>query len=139
MGDEVDAVQHAPGDPGPGARRDEPPHGPLDRVGLVDPNCIVQDVWRKLLPGSVDAADRLTLRYERSRHDGRAVFRVMKEGSPTALRTLDEEESSVAGGFRRVVVTTGDGVRAWAYEYGSGLDLTPIEDGDWLAHTARLR
>ena len=64
------------------------------RVGIADPNCIVQDVWHKLLPSSVDAADRLTLRYELSRHDGRAVFRVMKEGATTALRTLDGSNCS---------------------------------------------
>ncbi len=81
------------------------------RVGLADPNCIVQDVWRKALPdetktvgqsaqsaaaatGTVDPADRLTLRYEFSRRDGRAVFRVMKEGSSTTLRTLDGSNCS---------------------------------------------
>lgn len=50
-----------------------------------------------------------------------------------ALRVLDEEESSVAGLYRRVLVTTHAGRVAWAYEYGSGLELTPIDGGDWLA------
>ena len=50
-----------------------------------------------------------------------------------ALRVLDEEEQSVPGRYRRVVVTTAGGRRAWAYEYGSGLDLTPIPGGDWFA------
>jgi gamma-glutamylcyclotransferase (GGCT)/AIG2-like uncharacterized protein YtfP len=51
-----------------------------------------------------------------------------------ALRALDAEESSVPGGFRRVAATTARGVRAWAYEYGGGLDLTPIAGGDWSRH-----
>jgi hypothetical protein len=28
---------------------------------------------------------------------------------------------------------TGRGVTAWAYAHGAGLDLTPIESGDWFA------
>ncbi len=48
-----------------------------------------------------------------------------------ALAVLDAEESSVAGEFRRVQVTTHAGVSAWAYEYGTGLTLTPIRDGSW--------
>jgi gamma-glutamylcyclotransferase (GGCT)/AIG2-like uncharacterized protein YtfP len=50
-----------------------------------------------------------------------------------ALCVLDEEESSVAGLYRRVLVTTRAGRTAWAYEYGGGLDLSPIAGGDWLA------
>lgn len=50
-----------------------------------------------------------------------------------ALRVLDEEESSVAGLYRRILVTTRAGHTAWAYEYGTGLELTPIDGGDWLA------
>jgi gamma-glutamylcyclotransferase (GGCT)/AIG2-like uncharacterized protein YtfP len=49
-----------------------------------------------------------------------------------ALAVLDEEESSVPGGYRRVVVMTAAGTRAWAYEYGGGLELIAIESGDWL-------
>jgi len=48
-----------------------------------------------------------------------------------ALAVIDEEESSVEGRYVRVAVTTAAGTRAWAYEYGSGLDLTPIEGNDW--------
>jgi gamma-glutamylcyclotransferase (GGCT)/AIG2-like uncharacterized protein YtfP len=51
-----------------------------------------------------------------------------------ALRALDDEESSVPGGYRRVVVTTARGIRAWAYEYGGGLELSHIAGGDWLLH-----
>lgn len=48
-----------------------------------------------------------------------------------ALRVLDDEEGTVLGLYRRVEVTTVRGVRAWAYQYGAGLDLTPILGGDW--------
>jgi len=59
------------------------------RVGLAEPNCIVQDVWRTVLPDAVDGAARLTLRYEQSPRDGRAVYRILKEGSAAPLRILD--------------------------------------------------
>jgi len=49
-----------------------------------------------------------------------------------ALRVIDEEEDTVLGLYRRVEVATTNGRRAWAYEYGSGLDLTPIPTGDWF-------
>jgi len=49
-----------------------------------------------------------------------------------ALAVIDEEESSVEGGYVRVAVTTAAGTRAWAYQYGSGLELQPIDNGDWL-------
>ena len=44
------------------------------------------------------------------------------------------------GGRRRRRVLTASacepdrGLDAWAYAYGSGLDLTPIPSGDWLQH-----
>ena len=50
-----------------------------------------------------------------------------------ALMVLDEEEGTVRGLFHRVTITTGRGHAAWAYAYGGGLDLTPIQSGDWLA------
>ena len=50
-----------------------------------------------------------------------------------ALAALDEEESSVAGRYRRTLVTTHADLIAWAYQYGEGLDLTPIPDGTWHA------
>jgi len=51
---------------------------------------------------------------------------------PEALAVLDDEEAGVAGLYRRVRVTTGRGVLAWAYAYGDGLDLSPIPSGDWF-------
>jgi gamma-glutamylcyclotransferase (GGCT)/AIG2-like uncharacterized protein YtfP len=38
----------------------------------------------------------------------------------------------VGGDYRRIIVTTAKGVRAWAYQYGGGLELTPIVSGNWF-------
>jgi gamma-glutamylcyclotransferase (GGCT)/AIG2-like uncharacterized protein YtfP len=66
------------------------------------------------------------------------TFALLHESLERALAVLDEEEDTVAGLFRRVEVTTRRGFAAWAYAYGSGLELVPIESGDWLAHRARV-
>ena len=58
-------------------------------------------------------------------------YRLRADRLAEALAVIDEEESSVEGGYVRIAVTTASGTRAWAYEYGSGLDLTPIEGNDW--------
>lgn len=60
------------------------------------------------------------------------TFRLRADRLDEALETLDIEEDTALGLYRRVQVTTGRGIRAWAYAYGSGLDLTPIHGGDWL-------
>ena len=52
---------------------------------------------------------------------------------------LDAEEDTVGGRYRRVVVSTGRGVRAYAYEYGDCLDLAPIPSGDWFEWTRTRR
>lgn len=54
-----------------------------------------------------------------------------------ALAVLDLEEDTVAGLYRRVRVVTGRGTDAWAYAYGTGLELTPIPSGDWFDRPAR--
>lgn len=54
-----------------------------------------------------------------------------------ALRRLDIEEDVVLGLYRRVGVTTEAGVAAWAYQYGDGLDLTPIPSGNWFDRPLR--
>ncbi len=61
------------------------------------------------------------------------TYRLREELLDEALAVLDKEESSVPGGYRRVIVTTATGTKAWAYEYGGGLELTPIPTGDWLS------
>ena len=60
------------------------------------------------------------------------TYQLREELLDKALAVLDEEESSVPGGYRRVVVTTSAGTPAWAYEYGCGLELRHIDSGDWL-------
>lgn len=61
-----------------------------------------------------------------------ATFRLRSDALDEALAVLDEEEDTVLGLYRRVVVTTSNGVTAWAYAYGDGLELTPIPSGDWF-------
>ena len=59
------------------------------------------------------------------------VFELREESLAAALAHLDEIEGAVAGLYRRVEVTTASGARAWAYEYGGGLELVPITGGSW--------
>lgn len=60
------------------------------------------------------------------------TFRLRAHGIAHALAVLDAEEDTVLGLYRRIAIRTGRGVDAWAYEYGDGLDLTPIASGDWV-------
>ena len=60
------------------------------------------------------------------------TYRLRADRLDAALAVLDEEESSVPGGYTRVIVTTEAGTEAWAYEYGEGLELTVIPTGNWL-------
>ncbi len=64
------------------------------------------------------------------------VFTFLAELIDEALATLDEVEGAVAGDYRRVEIVTQDGRAAWAYAYGGGLTLAPIEGGSWAAHRA---
>jgi gamma-glutamylcyclotransferase (GGCT)/AIG2-like uncharacterized protein YtfP len=61
------------------------------------------------------------------------TYHLVAERLDAALAVLDDEEDTVLGLYRRVIVTTGSGRRAWAYAYGSGLELRPIDSGDWFA------
>lgn len=60
------------------------------------------------------------------------TFELRVDTIDRALAVLDEEEDTVLGLYRRVVVMTTRGTRAWAYAYGDGLELTPIPSGDWF-------
>ncbi len=62
------------------------------------------------------------------------TFEIAADLLDECLAVLDVEEDTVGGRYRRVSITTHGGVEVWAYEYGFGLDLTPIPSGDWLAH-----
>jgi len=56
-----------------------------------------------------------------------------------ALHVLDEVEDVVGGEYARVRVRTGFGLDAWAYAYGTGLELVPIASGDWFRHRPPTR
>jgi gamma-glutamylcyclotransferase (GGCT)/AIG2-like uncharacterized protein YtfP len=106
--------------------------------------------WRFLEPFVVDEGRPDTipgrlfdtgLNYPAAVLDGRAepggtivgqTYALLETTIDRCLDVLDREEDTVGGRYRRVVVTTGRGVSAFAYEYGDGLDLVPIESGDWL-------
>jgi gamma-glutamylcyclotransferase (GGCT)/AIG2-like uncharacterized protein YtfP len=60
------------------------------------------------------------------------TYRLRADTLEQALSVLDQEEDTVLGLYRRVALTTDGGERAWAYEYGDGLELTPIASGDWF-------
>ncbi len=62
------------------------------------------------------------------------TFTLLETSVTRALEVLDEEEDTVDGLYRRVAVTTSLGYRAWAYAYGTGLELSPIDSGDWLGY-----
>ena len=62
------------------------------------------------------------------------TFALLETSLDQAIATLDEVEDVVGGEYRRVLVRTNRGIDAWAYQYGSGLELTPIPSGDWLQH-----
>ncbi len=58
-------------------------------VGLADPNCIVQDLWKEVMPSVVAHDARLTLTYTLRAKDRRAVWNLLPEGKKTPLRVLD--------------------------------------------------
>ena len=71
-------------------------------------------------------------------HDGAPIsgrtYGLLEATLDRALAELDRVEGAVRGLYERIVVTTGTGVRAWAYQFGSDPDivLRPITGGDWL-------
>ncbi len=53
------------------------------------------------------------------------------------LEFIDEVEAAEAGLYHRVIVETGNGEKAWSYQYGTGLThLVRIRSGSWLQHTS---
>ena len=76
------------------------------------------------------------LAYPAALFNGRATihghtYELRPEALDTCLIHLDRVERTVQGLYSRVIVTTSLSREAWAYEYGSGLDLVPIRSGDW--------
>ena len=60
------------------------------------------------------------------------TYALLSASIEQCLSVLDAEEDTVGGRYRRVVATTAAGIAAYVYEYGDGLDLVPIESGDWF-------
>ena len=60
------------------------------------------------------------------------TYPLLEASLDDCLSVLDAEEDTVGGRYRRVVTTTGRGSTAYVYEYGDGLDLVPIDSGDWF-------
>ncbi len=60
------------------------------------------------------------------------VGRLALDRLAEALAVLDEIEGAVHDLYRRVVVTTANGVAAWAYEFVGEPAFAPIAGGDWL-------
>jgi gamma-glutamylcyclotransferase (GGCT)/AIG2-like uncharacterized protein YtfP len=60
------------------------------------------------------------------------TFELVSATLEHALAVLDEEEDTVDGLYRRVAIRTRNGRQVWAYEYGAGLELSPIASGDWF-------
>ncbi len=101
---------------------------------------VVDDGWIDTIPGSLFDTG---LDYPAALVDDRAnpdsfivghCFGILEESIEQCLVVLDEVEGIVERVYRRVVVTTATGVRAWAYEYGDGVGLEPIDSGDWFVH-----
>lgn len=61
------------------------------------------------------------------------VYELRADRMAEGLAHLDEVESAVRGGYRRVIVTTESGHTAWAYQCGEpALLVKRIISGDWL-------
>lgn len=61
------------------------------------------------------------------------VYELRTDRLAEGLAHLDEVESAVRGGYRRVTVTTESGHIAWAYQCGEpALLVRRITSGDWL-------
>lgn len=122
----------------------EPTTLPLFAYGTLLPGEVR---WSVLAPYVVDAGVSDTVGgrlfdtgvgYPAALFDGRStihgrVFALRADRYCDALTDLDEVEGAVDGAYRRIEVTTATGVRAWAYEYGGGLDLVEIVGGSWMA------
>ena len=60
------------------------------------------------------------------------TYALLESSISRCLEVLDAEEGTVGGDYCRIAITTAKGVRAWAYQYGGGLELTLIESGNWF-------
>lgn len=97
---------------------------------------VVDDGWLDTVPGQLfdTGLDYPAAVFDEQGTISGHTFALLHESSHRALEVLDEVEGIVDGEYSRVIVRTARGVDAWAYASGSGLDLTPIESGDWFTH-----
>jgi gamma-glutamylcyclotransferase (GGCT)/AIG2-like uncharacterized protein YtfP len=99
---------------------------------------VVDEGWDDAAPGQVfdTGLDYPAAVFDDRAEPGRLVigrtYLLLSAAVDECLAHLDEVEDVVSGEYRRVVVRTRRGIDAWAYEYGSGLDLVSIESGDWF-------
>ena len=63
------------------------------------------------------------------------VYPLRVERLDECLELLDEVEGAVQDLFRRVSITTSEGLEAWAYEYCDDAEFSAIKSGDWLAES----
>lgn len=109
------------------------------RWGLLEP-FVVDEGWPDAVTGALFDTGldypAAMFQHDQSGHDHGVVIgqtcSLLHESVVQALDLLDAEEDTVLGLYRRVEVTTHRGVRAWAYEYGTGLELERIDSGDWF-------
>jgi gamma-glutamylcyclotransferase (GGCT)/AIG2-like uncharacterized protein YtfP len=120
---------------------DQPPGGPLTTVFVYGTLKAGHCRWPLLEPYVLDGPSPATvpgrvydtgLDFPAARfdHDGTIhgeVFEVRED----ALPLLDEVEGAAHGLYGRVEVTTDDGRRAWAYEFGGEVDTFVDLDGRW--------
>jgi len=123
----------------------------MDRTGQLHDHLFVYGTlrpgevrWRHLAPFVIDDGIDATasgdvydtgLGYPAARFDGagRIVGRLYRlTRVAEAIELLDAVEQAVRGRYERVVVTTHDGVAAWAYQCGDAeLLVRRIPSGDW--------
>lgn len=99
---------------------------------------VVDDGWDDSIVGRLFDTGRdypAALLDERAEPGGTIIGRtyaLLDASLEQCLRVLDVEEDTVGGRYRRTVTTTARRTTAYVYEYGDGLDLTPIASGDWF-------
>lgn len=58
-------------------------------LGIADPNCPLDEAWRKMVASGVPSTTSVTMKYELHRKRDRAVWSTSVPGKPELSRTLD--------------------------------------------------
>ena len=99
---------------------------------------VVDEGWDDSIPGRLfdTGLDYPAAIFDERAAPGGTVFGrtypLLETSLDACLAVLDAEEATVVGLYRRIITRTQRGTTAYAYEYGHGLDLVPIESGDWF-------